>query len=423
MLYGFQTNKILIMAAIKIVLQKVKRANGTYPVRIRVTKNRKSKFFKTIFHALTEEFDERAEQFTRKYSNHVQSNRVLLKFKDKALKIYTELEYENEDFSLNDFERAFVSAAKPAQNIDNFFYYWNDVIEDLNSAGRTGDARIHKHSYAALKKFNGSTQLRFEEIDVTFLQKYENKLRSQGGTNGGISIRMRSIRTVFNLAISRSEAKTKVGRMLNENYPFKKYKISKLKSNPVKKALPYEEMMKIVNMDISKYPHLILSHNLFVFSFYTRGMNFSDQMLLEWSQVSANKLNYTRSKTKGNFNITILPPVRNILDYYIANSRGTKYVFPILLKDEMTPIQIENRKHKTRKQYNKNLKEIAFHCEIDTTLTSYVARHTFANSLKQLGVATDIISEALGHQNPSITQVYLKDLNDSVVDEASALLL
>ena len=152
-------------------------------------------------------------------------------------------------------------------------------------------------------------------------------------------------------------------------------------------------------------------------------MNFTDQLHLEWNQIGGNKINYNRSKTKGNFNITILPPVRNILDYYKENSLATKYVFPILLKDEMTPIQIENRKHKTRKQYNKDLKEIAFHCEIDTNLTSYVARHSFANSLKQLGVATDVISEALGHQNLAVTQAYLKDLDSSVIDEASALLL
>ena len=51
----------------------------------------------------------------------------------------------------------------------------------------------------------------------------------------------------------------------------------------------------------------------------------------------------------------------------------------------MTPKQIENRKKKTRTKYNKDLREIAFHCEIDTNLTSYVARHSFANSLKQMG--------------------------------------
>src|SRR5690606_29606804 len=133
------------------------------------------------------------------------------------------------------------------------------------------------------------------------------------------------------------------------------------------------------------------------------GMNFADQMLLEWSQIGRKKILYTRSKSKGNFSITILPPVQAIIDYYKENSLGTIYVFPILLRDNMAPIQIEHRKKKTRKKYNKDLKEIAFHCEIDAKVTSYVARHSFANSLKQMGVATDVISEALGHKDIKVT--------------------
>ncbi|HZJ37359.1 MAG TPA: site-specific integrase [Gillisia sp.] len=404
------------MAAIKVVLQKVQRANGTYPVRIRITKNRKSKFFKTIFHALPEEFDEKAEQFTKKYPNHIQSNRVLLKFKDRALKVYADLEYKNENFTLLDFERVFVSTAKPKNIVKNFFYFWDEMIEELKSAGRTGDANIHDESLKALKKFNGSTKLEFQQINFTFLSKYENHLRSRGGTNGGISIRMRCIRTIFNKAIDRDITSI-------QYYPFKKYKISKLKSDPNKIALDYFDVMKIIQWNPTDYPHLIDSHNYFVFSFYTRGMNFTDQMLLEWSQVGHKKILYTRSKSKGNFSITILPPVRKILDYYKENTLGTQYVFPILLRDGMTPIQIEHRKKKTRKNYNKDLKEIAFHCEIDAKVTSYVARHSFANSLKQMGVATDVISEALGHRDIKITQGYLKSLENSVLDQATELLL
>ena len=404
------------MAAIKIVLQKVKRANGTYPVRIRVTKNRKSKFFKSIFHALPDEFDERAEQFTKKYPNYIQSNRVLLKFKDRALRICAELEYKDENFSLLDFEKAFLVTAKPKVVVKNFFYFWDEIIEELITAGRTGDATIHDESFKALKKFNGSTRLEFEQINLTFLSKYEAHLRSRGGTNGGISIRMRSIRIIFNIAIERGIAS-------QELYPFKKYKISKLKSDPNKIALDYFDVMKMIQWDASEYPHLIDSHNYFIFSFYTRGMNFTDQMLLEWSQIGRNKIFYTRSKSKGNFNISILPPVQAILDYYEENALDTKYVFPILLRDGMTPIQIENRKKKTRKKYNKDLKEIAFHCEIDAKVTSYVARHSFANSLKQMGVATDVISEALGHSDIKVTQGYLNSFDNTVLDKASELLL
>jgi integrase/recombinase XerD len=62
-------------------------------------------------------------------------------------------------------------------------------------------------------------------------------------------------------------------------------------------------------------------------------------------------------------------------------------------------------------------------CGIDSALTSYVARHSFATNLKHKGISTDIISEAMGHQNIAITQTYLKELESSVIDEAVEKLL
>lgn len=84
---------------------------------------------------------------------------------------------------------------------------------------------------------------------------------------------------------------------------------------------------------------------------------------------------------------------------------------------------MENRKHKTLQRYNKELKEIAEICGIDKPLTSYVARHSFANCLKQEGVTTDIISESMGHQNLSITQTYFKEFDNSVLDKAIEILV
>jgi len=52
-----------------------------------------------------------------------------------------------------------------------------------------------------------------------------------------------------------------------------------------------------------------------------------------------------------------------------------------------------------------------------------VARHSFATNLKQKGVSTDIISEAMGHQNLAITQAYLKELENDVIDDALSKLL
>ena len=98
-------------------------------------------------------------------------------------------------------------------------------------------------------------------------------------------------------------------------------------------------------------------------------------------------------------------------------------VFPILLKENLTHPQIENRKNKVLKQFNYALKEIGKLANIQKPITTYVARHSFATCLKQKGISTDIISESLGHQNLAITQAYLKDFENSILDEASLVLL
>lgn len=403
------------MASIKLVLKKKVLSNGQFPIYLRVTKDRQHKYYKTLYNAHISEWNSSLGRF-KNNTRFIQENRFLQHLKTKAYNICSQLEIDNESYTLFDFDTIFNANARKKNISKNFFYFWDEIIDELNLAGQTGNASVNDQCFKALRKFNGGTNLQFQQINHTFLSKFEAHLRSRGGTNGGISLRMRTIRAIFNKAIDREIT-------LPQYYPFRKYKISKLKSDPNKIALDYFDVMKIIEWDATKYPNLFDSHNYFVFSFYMRGMNFTDIMLLKWSQIGVNKINYTRSKTKGNFNITILPPVKIILDHYKKHTIGTKYVFPILLKDGMTPMQIEHRKKKTRQKYNRDLKEIAFICEINAKLSSYVARHSFANSLKQMGVATDIICEALGHSDIKVTQGYLNSLDNSVLDEASASLL
>ncbi|MGM1054755.1 MAG: site-specific integrase [Bacteroidota bacterium] len=402
------------MASIKTVLRKKKLSDGSYPVCLRITKNRKTKYFSTIFRAMPYEWNENSGNFRKNAENYIQSNRLLLKLQSEAFKIYTNLEIENKHFSLDDFEKCFRLEKNPVHN--NVFNFWKEIIDEMNTAGRTGNAQVYKDVMHVVKLFHRSQHLIFKDLNPSFLNKFEVFCRARGGTDGGIGIKMRAIRAIYNFAIQRNLAK-------EEEYPFKDYKISKLKGKGSKKALSFPQVVEILKLDLNKYPHLTNCRHYFAFSFYTRGMNFTDMLWLEWKNVTEDRIYYTRSKTKGNFTIKILSPVREILEYYKKSSLNTKYVFPLLLSDNLTPAQISNRKHKTLQRYNKELKEIAQICNIDKPLTSYVARHSFANSLKQKGVATDVISESMGHQNLAITQAYLKELDNSVLDEASELLL
>ncbi|MCL5246530.1 site-specific integrase [Cellulophaga sp. 20_2_10] len=403
------------MPTVKSVLRKTKLTNNKYPIYLRVTYLRKSKFFRTNFNASLKEWNQKTGQFNSKNENSTQNNRVLKKFESKVLEIVNGFELEDKDFSLETIERALRVEANPIT--DNFFIFFSIITREMLDSGRTGSAKVNKDTYNSLKLFNkGLLELTFEDLNADFLYKYEVFLRKRGGTDGGIGVKMRAIRSVYNLAIKRNITK-------EINYPFKKYKIAKLKGKSLKRALNLEDIYTIKSFDFSNQQHLINSRNYFLFSFFTRGMNFADMMRLKWSNISNDKIFYTRSKTNYNFSIKILSPVQEILDYYKTNALSTEYVFPILLRDDLKPNQIENRKHKVLKAFNKDLKAIGTLCKIDHKLTSYVARHSYANCMRKAGSSTEIISESLGHQELSTTKAYLKELGASEIDNACDSLL
>jgi integrase len=401
------------MASIKILLRDKATKEGFFPIVLKIIKDRKPKVISLGMECLKKDWDEANSQFKKNHPNYIQRNRVLLKLKEKALKVIDGFNIEEVDFTLTQFEDSF--RGKKDSNI-SVRLFWEDKIADLNKAGRTGNARAYLDTMNSFFKFAKNLQLKFRDINVEMLDKYETHLRATGSKVGGIGVRMRELRALYNDAIKRGIVDEKL-------YPFKTYKVSKLKGSGIKKALTKAEIKKIIDFDELKHPHLAESKKLLLFSYFTSGMNFFDIMKLRWSNIQNGRIVYTRSKTKGNFSVKILEPVRIILDEYKNQNITTDYVFPILLKEGLTPIQIENRKAKKLKQFNNDLKKIAEIQGIESKVTSYVARHSYATNLKESGVSTDMISQSMGHQNVGITTAYLKDFDNNIIDDANEKLL
>lgn len=401
------------MAKITIMLREAQNKDGLYPVVFRIIKDRKVKIISLGMECSKKDWDSKESQFKKSCPNYIQRNRVLLNYKQKGLSIIDGFYLDELDFTLNQFEEVFRGKKQSNIVVRDF---WNEKIADLNRAGRIGNARAHHDTRNSFFKFCNNQQIHFREITVEVLDKYETHLRANGSQDGGIGVRMRELRALFNEAI-------KKGIVDEKYYPFKAYKVSKLKGKGFKKALTRKEVKKIEDLNEDKYPHLLEAKKLFVFSYYTRGMNFYDMMKLRWENVENDKIVYTRSKTKGRFIVKVLKPVQDILDFYRGINNSTNYVFPILLHEGLTPIQIENRKFKKLKRFNSDLKKIAEIVEINKPVTSYVARHSFATNLKELGISTDVISQSMGHQNIAITSAYLKDFEDSIIDDANEKLI
>lgn len=100
------------------------------------------------------------------------------------------------------------------------------------------------------------------------------------------------------------------------------------------------------------------------------------------------------------------------------------YCFPILSDFFVTQKQQQERIHHVMVQVNRAIRAISERLGLPTSrLSFYTARHTYASALKVLGVSTEVISEALGHSNMKTTEIYLKQFEQGVLDQADRLLI
>lgn len=401
----------MINATIKIIVNNKAASDGLHMVYLRIIKGRKKKTISLGLKCEKEHFHN--EQFTKRHRTHQLDNEMLLRLKTRAFSILREYQINQVDFTLEQFEDSFRGVKRG--NDLNVIDFFKEIIEEMERAGRLGNAKAYKDTMVSITKFKG-TKISYKQVNLEFLEKYEVFLRETGSANGGIAFKMRQFRALCNKARKRK-------LVPKDPYPFEEYKISRLKSVSRKISLTVEEFQKIKNVDLSENPSLIEAYNYFMFSIYTRGMNFHDMMLLRWSNIQNGRIYYTRSKTKGSINLGVIAPVQDLLVYYRSQNRPTDYVFPILLSEGMTPRQIANRKHKVIQRYNKKLKELAALAGVDKKPSSYVARHSFATILKMSGTPIEKISEMMGHSNVSVTEAYLKEFSDDDLDAENLKLM
>jgi integrase len=305
------------------------------------------------------------------------------------------------------------------EEASKIFPFFDQIIDRLLQAGKVGNANVYKDTERSLKLFIPSTDLLFTDIDQGFLHKYEIYLRKLDLAETSMSVYFRTLRALFNKAIQE--------KLINLNdYPFKEFSVAKFNTITKKRAITKEELKKIENLEIDPASPLSETRHYFMFSYYGQGINFIDIAQLQWKNIVQDRIEYTRAKTGKIIQFKLLPPAKAIIEHYrpLTGNHPDHYIFPILNRlKHVTPLQIDNRVAKVLKRVNSELKEIARLAQIDANLTTYVARHTYATVLKKSGIPTAVISEALGHRSEFITQTYLKNFENEVVDLANECLL
>ena len=399
------------MTTVDVICYKYKPLKtGELPIKIRICKDRKTRYINLGVSTKTEHWD-----FEKNQPKSTCPNRELLeklianKISEVKSKI-VELKSENKEFSATTLVDK-VSSPVRLVTVGELF---KQHLHHLEEEKRTGYRLSIQQTYNSLIKFNKHLDIPFSEMDCNWLRRYETWLRKQGKSENTIGIRFRNIRTIFNLALDMELVK-------QEGYPFKKFKVSKLHQETVKRALSKDEILAVINYPTDgKDSYTRLAVALFTFSYFMGGINFVDMAYLTEKNIIEGRLIYHRKKTSKLINLPLQKEAMMVLKRYKNNSQG--YLFPILSKEHQTEQQKLNRLHKVITKVNRALKAIGKELNIPIKLTTYCARHSYATVLKRAGVATSIISESLGHSSERITQIYLDNFENNQIDKAMKFL-
>lgn len=375
------------------------KKNGTFPVKLMVTHDRKFKRYKTAYSLDPESFDKILSPKPRGENKDISIKLKLLE--EKARGIIKNLEV----FSFETFEKNFLGKKTDRQNV---FSVFDQQISQMKEEGRVSTASTYEVSRNSIKRFLRRDTLAFKEISVRFLEEYERWCLAEANTVTTIGINIRCLRRIYNVAILSGDAK-------RELYPFGAKANGFYQppvQNNIKKALDLKDIRKIFTYT-SDIPVELYYRDLWIFSYLCNGMNFNDIYHLKYKNIDGDSMTFVRKKTMrsrrtSEIQVYLGKEAREIIKRWGAQPREyDAYIFKGL-SDGMSPAAKRAFILKEVKQCNKYMNRIAERTGIDFNITTYVARHSFATVLKDSNEPIALISEALGHSNVAVTENYLK---------------
>lgn len=304
--------------------------------------------------------------------------------------------------------RHVVSAFCGDERCTSFVTYGRGVAERLWRQGRVRTGEIYVTALNSFLRFSAGRDYRTEDIDADVMQRFERYLRSRRLMMNTTSFYMRALRALYNAAVEK--------RLTAQRYPFKRVYTGIGRTQ--KRALPLTAIRQIKELDLPETGRLDWARDLFLFSFYTRGMAFVDMAFLRKTDLSEGVLSYRRRKTGQSLRIKWEPCMQRIVEKYACP--GSPFLLPIIRREGSDE----------RRQYlnalllvNRRLKDVARRMGLPLALTMYVARHSWASIARTRHIPLSVISESMGHDSERTTAIYLASLDAREIDRANGRIL
>ena len=394
------------MASIKVKFRPSTNENKEGTIYYQIIQNRVIRQLKTDYRLFTYEWNEEENTINTTNSsrlNYLQSIEERIDWDIKRLQsIINQLENKRVKYNAGDIISTF-----QRQDKQSLFNFMQGVIAQLQKMGKQRTSETYRCTLKSFMQFREDNDVLLDDVDSDLMLMYEAYLRGRGLTKNSISFYMRILRAVYNRAVEKD--------LTTNRNPFKHVYTGIDKT--IKRAIPLKAIKQIKNLDLLLQPSLDFARDMFLFSFYTRGMSFIDMAYLKKKDLSNGILSYRRRKTGQQLFIRWEKCMQEIVDKY--DNTVSEYLLPII-----KPMNGNERTQYQNAMYliNRKLKDIGKMASIQLPLTMYVARHSWASVAKNKNVPISVISEGMGHDSEITTQIYLASLDTAIVDKANKMI-
>ncbi|MBQ3187986.1 MAG: site-specific integrase [Bacteroidaceae bacterium] len=397
------------MASIKVKFRPSTNENKEGTIYYQIIQNRVIRQLKTDYRLFMHEWNEKENTIigaNNSRQSYLQSIEERIDWDIKRLQsIINQLEYKRVKYTADDIVFTFQKQA----NEQSLFNFMKGVIAQLQQMGKQRTSETYRCTLKSFMQFREDKDVLLEDVDSDLMLMYEAYLRGRRLIKNSTSFYMRILRAVYNRAVEKD--------LTTNRNPFKHVYTGIDKT--VKRAIPLKAIKQIKNLDLSLQPSLDFARDMFLFSFYTRGMSFIDMAYLKKKDLSNGILSYRRRKTGQRLFIRWEKCMQEIVEKY--DSPLSDYLLPVI--KPFSEIDERSQYQNAMCLINRKLKEIGKMIGLQLPLTMYVARHSWASVAKNKNVPISVISEGMGHDSEMTTQIYLASLDTAIVDTANKMIL
>lgn len=376
----------------------------------RVAVGRKHYYVDSSFRVSASEWDESRQMIVLPDNDFSRKNYLSLIIED-IRKCVNKLLINLEGLSSSDAEnylRQFtgdcLEGGKKDRRIFNFFHRKILYLEQL---GRFRSSETFQSTLRSFQDFRSGLDLYFPFLDRDMVECYEAYMKRKGLSRNTTSFYIRILRSLYKDAVEEG--------LTRDCFPFRTVYTGIDRTK--KRAVTIDEIRQIKTLDLTLWPFLDFSRDMFLFSFFTRGMSFVDMAYLRKKDLKSGYITYRRKKSGQLLVIAWTSQMQEIVNKY---SSSTPYLLPIISRLDGT----ERTQYKKELiKMNRHLKIIGKLVGLKISLSTYVSRHSWASIAHSKNVPIGIISEGLGHSNEITTQIYLDSIDHSVVDNVNQMII